>query len=283
MKTARFCSMGIILILMSSILQGQVFERLEDNRGLSDVTTVSGTDSPVSIWIIYDNYVAREGTRSDWGFSVFIEGLEKGILFDTGTRPDIFENNFRVIGIDPSSIDLLVFSHEHRDHTGGTSSFVKMRTGIPVLMPESFTPDFIQTMADMGLKPVLVNAPSKICRNLFTSGEFQFEIPEEALVIDTKKGLVVITGCAHPGIITMLRKIKKDFGKNVYMVLGGFHLMDKNEEEMIPIISDMKVLGVVRCGATHCTGAKQIGMIRESFGGNFVEMGTGNKITIDYY
>ena len=58
--------------------------------------------------------------------------------------------------------------------------------------------------------------------------------------------------------------------------------MDKNEEEMIPIISDMKVLGVVRCGATHCTGAKQIGMIRESFGENFVEMGTGNKIILEY-
>lgn len=44
----------------------------------------------------------------------------------------------------------------------------------------------------------------------------------------------------------------------------------------------MKDLGVVRCGATHCTGAKQIGMIRESFGEDFVEMGTGNKIILDY-
>jgi len=282
MRTARFYVLTFTLILLNSILQAQVYECLEDNRGLSDVTSSSGIDSPVSIWVIYDNYVAKEGTRSDWGFSVFIDGLEKGILFDTGTRPIIFDANFKNIGIDPSSVDMLVFSHEHRDHTGGTSSFVKMKTGIPVLMPDSFTPDFKQAMADMGLKPVLVNAPSLICPNLFTSGEFEGEIPEEALVIDTKKGLVVITGCAHPGIITMLRKIKKDFGKNVCMVLGGFHLMNKSGEEMIWIISEMKDLGIVRCGATHCTGAKQIAMIRESFGEDFVEMGTGNKIILDY-
>jgi 7,8-dihydropterin-6-yl-methyl-4-(beta-D-ribofuranosyl)aminobenzene 5'-phosphate synthase len=127
----------------------------------------------------------------------------------------------------------------------------------------------------------MIEAPSLICPNLYTSGEFDYEIPEEALVIDTKKGLVVLTGCAHPGIISMLGKIKNAFGKNIFMVCGGFHLMDKSDKEMKAIISEMKKLGVVKCGATHCTGEKQIKLFKDDFKENYVELGTGNKVVIN--
>jgi len=56
-------------------------------------------------------------------------------------------------------------------------------------------------MAGLGLEPILVNEPSKICENLYSSGEFDFKIPEQALVLNTKQGLVVMTGCSHPGIV----------------------------------------------------------------------------------
>lgn len=281
MKTTRFFVILFSLFLLNSLLQGQVYEKLEDYNGVKTVTSVSGISSPVSVHVIYDNYVSRKGTKADWGFSVFIEGFDKGILFDTGTRPEIFELNLNHIGIDPSAIDLLVLSHEHYDHTGGISSLMKMKTDIPVLMPVSFSAGFKQQMVSLGLKPVMVNAPSMICQYLYTSGEFEFQIPEEALILDTKKGLVVLTGCAHPGIINMLRKIRNDFSKNIYMVCGGFHLMNKTDEEVNTIIYDMKNLGVVKCGATHCTGEKQIKMFRVAFGENFVELGTGNKIGLD--
>jgi 7,8-dihydropterin-6-yl-methyl-4-(beta-D-ribofuranosyl)aminobenzene 5'-phosphate synthase len=183
--------------------------------------------------------------------------------------------------IDPSLIDILVFSHEHGDHTAGVTSFVKMKTGIPVIMPQSFSRGFQKKMAGSGLKPLLVDAPSSICSDLYTSGEFDYSIPEHALVLDTRKGLVVITGCSHPGIIPMLTKIKTDFNKNIYMVFGGFHLLDKSDKEMQAIIAEMQKLGVVKCGATHCTGEKQTAMIRESFGNNFILLGTGNQVVID--
>ena len=281
MKAKRFYVILFALTLVSNHLPGQVNEKNLDFNGIKNVNSQSGIDSPVTFIVIYDNYAFRKGTVADWGFSVLLTGLEKEILFDTGTKPEIFESNIKNIGIDPRSIDLLVLSHEHLDHTGGISSFVRMKTGIPVIMPVSFSSAFKQRMTDLGLKPVLIKAPSLICQNLYTSGEFEFEIPEEALVLDTKKGLAVLTGCAHPGIINMLRKIKNDFGKNIYMVCGGFHLMNKTEEEMKIIISEMKELGIVKCGATHCTGEKQIKIFREYFGENYVELGTGNRIVVN--
>jgi len=281
MKTLWFYPAIFSLIMLNPDLSGQNFEILEDYKGVKEVSEASGIKSPVTLEVIYDNYVSKKGTTADWGFSVLIAGLDKMILFDTGTKPEIFESNFHASGIDPAGINMLVISHEHTDHTGGIASLVKMKTGIPVLMPESFSAGFKEHLTGLGLIPVMVNAPSIICRHLYSSGEFEFEIPEEALVLDTRKGLVVITGCAHPGIINMLSRIKHDFGKNIYMVCGGLHLMDKTDKEIDEIIYEMKGLGVIKCGATHCTGEKQIKMFREAFGADYVEFGTGNKIVIN--
>jgi 7,8-dihydropterin-6-yl-methyl-4-(beta-D-ribofuranosyl)aminobenzene 5'-phosphate synthase len=222
MKTVRFISILFVLILIGKELSGQTYEKLENSEGVKNISSGTGISSPVTFNVIYDNYVTKEGTVADWGFSVLISGLDKEVLFDTGTKPEIFESNIHNLGIDPSGIDILVLSHEHEDHTGGISSLVKMKTGIPVLLPYSFSPGFKQRMDNLRLKPVMVEAPSLICPNLYTSGEFDYEIPEEALVLDTKKGLVVLTGCAHPGIVSMLRKIKNDFGKNILWFVADF-------------------------------------------------------------
>jgi len=281
MKIIRAISLPAIILLLSIHCQGQEYAFLSNPEGLRGITEKSGISSPVTVKVIYDNYSKMEDVKADWGFSVVITGLEKEILFDTGTKPDIFESNFRKTDLDPSKIDILVFSHEHGDHTGGVSSFVKMRTGIPVIFPHSFSTGFRQSMEKQGLKPLLVKDPAMICTHLYTSGQFDYSIPEQALVLDTEKGLVVLTGCAHPGIIDMLKDIKTKFNKNIYMVLGGFHLLNKTEKEMDAIIADMKSLGIVKCGATHCTGEKQIKMFRESFGENYFELGAGNTVVIN--
>jgi 7,8-dihydropterin-6-yl-methyl-4-(beta-D-ribofuranosyl)aminobenzene 5'-phosphate synthase len=135
-------------------------------------------------------------------------------------------------------------------------------------------------MDSLGLTPVLVGGPARITGHLYSSGEFDYQIPEQALVVDTRDGLVVITGCSHPGVVGMLRTIKTAFGKNISMVIGGFHLLEKTDAETGAIIADMKALGVVKCGATHCTGDRQIGMFKAAFGGNYVELGVGNTIVI---
>ena len=280
MKTKRYLTILGILFFLASSLTGQDYRYLESIDVSTGISSSAGIDKPVSVKVIYDNYVKVKGLKEDWGYSILIEGLEKNILFDTGAKPEIFESNFRKMGIDAGSIDFLIISHEHGDHTGGNPAFIKMKKDIPVIIPHSFSDKFKKQMMEAGLEPLLVKQPAMICANLWTSGEFDYKIAEHALVMNTKKGLVVMTGCSHPGIIEMLQKIKIDFNKNIYMVFGGFHLMQKSDKEMDEIISQMKSLGVVKCGATHCTGDKQINLFREAFGENYFELGVGNEIVI---
>lgn len=281
MKTEKVLSVLILILLLQTQSCGQDYPYLSNQEGLSSLTSSDGIVKPVTVRVIYDNYASVDSLTPDWGYSVVIEGLEKTILFDIGTKPDIFASNFRKMGLDASEIDFLVLSHEHGDHIGGISSFVKMKTDIPVIIPHSFTKAFKKRMESLGLKPILVKEPAMICEDLYTSGEFDFPIAEQALVLDTKQGLVVMTGCSHPGIVEMLKEIKTSFNKNIYMVFGGFHLLEKSEEEMDVIISAMKALGVVKCGATHCTGDKQIKMFRDAFGENYFDLGAGNIIVIN--
>ena len=279
MKPLKLFSGILVFLILESQILAQDYKFLTEPIGV--INNNNGIEKPVTINVIYDNYIKVNGLKSDWGYSIIIEGLDKEILFDTGTNPDIFESNFSKMGIGASQIDFLVLSHEHGDHTNGIPAFVKMKKDIPVIIPYSFSGSFKKKMVDFGLEPLLVKEPAEICENLYTSGEFEYQIPEQALVLNTKKGLVVITGCAHPGIIEMLKQIKSDFNKNIYVVFGGFHLLQKSDKEMNEIISEMKALGVVKCGATHCTGDKQIKMFRDAFGENYFELGVGNTIVIN--
>ena len=271
----------ITILLLQTQLSSQSFPYLQDNGEINRITTGNGIDNPVTVKVIYDNYIKVSEMTPDWGYSILIEGLDSEILFDTGNKPDVFESNFKKMDIDASQVDFIVLSHEHGDHTGGISSFAKMKSDIPVIIPHSFTEAFKKDIVGMGLKPVLVKEPAPICENLFTSGVFDFQIAEQALVLNTKKGLVVMTGCAHPGIINMLKQIRSSFNKNVYMIFGGFHLMGKSENEMDAIIAEMKALGVKKCGATHCTGDMQIEMFKASFGVDYFDLGAGNIIVIN--
>lgn len=239
-----------------------------------------GITAPVRIHIIYDNYVYKEGTQADWGFSVLIEGLEKCILFDTGTKPEIFESNFRKMGLDATKIDEVFISHEHRDHFGGLSALLNMNPDVKVVVPETFSNKFFRIPEATGSVAELVSKPVQLCNGLYSTGIIGNTIPEQSMVLNTSKGLVVMTGCSHPGIINILKQVKKDFGKDIYMVFGGFHLMNSSQKQINSIIDSMHELGVQKCGATHCTGEKQIQWFREAFGENFVEMGTGNILTI---
>lgn len=278
-------SRNLFLLLLLTGLMSFSQVRSQEYRSLkgpvTGISSLSGIESPVTVSVIYDNYLKVNGLKEDWGYSILISGLEKTILFDTGTNPDIFVSNFTKMGLDASKVDYLVISHEHGDHTGGIPAFAAMKNRIPLIIPHSFSDAFKKRMPGLELEPLLVDEAAPICKNLYTSGEFDFQIAEHCLVLDTKKGLVVMAGCSHPGIIRMLNEIKEGFGKNIYMVFGGFHLMQKSDKEMEGIISDMKALGIVKCGATHCTGDRQIKMFREAFGTDYVELGVGNIITIE--
>lgn len=281
MKAQRLLQIILPLLLQTIVSRGQEYKLLQVPSGLTEINPNNGIEKFVTIKVLFDNYTNSDKFKTGWGYSILIEGIEKNVLFDAGADPEILKSNIKMMGIDPVKIDMIVLSHEHGDHTDGMTAISDSKKEMPVLIPVAFSDIFKKMVNDLGLVPLLVKDPVKICIDLYSSGEFSGPIPEQALVLNTKQGLVVMTGCSHPGIVEMLKEIKTRFGKNVYLVLGGFHLLEKSENEMEKIILEMKSLGVVKCGATHCTGLKQIKMFRDAFGINFVELGAGYKLVIN--
>ena len=239
-----------------------------------------GLDKPFKIKIIYDNYVYKEGMEADWGFSCFIEGTEKNILFDTGTRSGLFQKNLSEMNIDPMTVDAVVISHEHGDHTGGMSSFLEKNNKPPVMVPFSLPYNLIRLAESKGAEVLALKEPVEVCKDVYLSGEMGTRIKEHSLAVNTPKGLVVVCGCSHPGIVKIVKHFKELLKKDVYFVLGGFHLMNKTETEMQEIIAEMKNLGVQKCGASHCTGEKQIQIFKEAFGEDYIALGVGREIEL---
>ncbi len=237
-------------------------------------------ENDIRVTILYDNYVHASGTQADWGFSCLIEGIEKTVLFDTGTQPEIFQHNLEILKIDPTRVDMVVISHEHEDHTGGLWSFLKKKPDVAVYVPDSFSQDFENRVQALGSRTIRMSEPAEICRDVWLTGEVKGPVNEQAIFLDTSQGLVLITGCAHPGVVNMVNSARKVLNKDVTFVFGGFHLMEKSKEEIQGITARFQEIGVRRCGATHCTGEQQIEWFKQAYGENFVGMGSGRIIRI---
>lgn len=235
----------------------------------------------ITITIVYNNISYNNTLTTDWGLSCFIDGLKKNILFDTGGDGAILLNNMKKLNIAPSKTDYIVLSHIHTDHTAGLWDFLKENNRVIVYLPQSF-PDTFKEKAKMRSEDVVsVRKPVKIGTKTWSTGELGAGIKEQSLVIDTKKGLVIITGCAHPGIANIVKFVKKYFNKDIYLVLGGFHLIAYNEKQIKKIVTQLKVLGVKKVGPSHCTGEKAIDLFREQWGKDFFDLGCGAHITIE--
>src|SRR4030043_1290287 len=240
-------------------------------------------DRTIRFTILYDNYLHKEGTKSDGGISCPMEGTEKTILFDPGTQPEILMHNVGVPGVDLKKVDQIVISHNHDDHTGGLSAILEKNPNVTVFFPVSFPAEFGRRVEGLKAKPQSVDKSVEICQDVYLTGEMGDEIKEQSLIIDTAKGLITVTGCSHPGIVNILKRAREIRDKPIYLVFGGFPLGNKSNAEMEGIIAAFKELKVEKCGATHCTGDAQIAMFKKAFGENYVPMGTGRAIAVPVF
>jgi 7,8-dihydropterin-6-yl-methyl-4-(beta-D-ribofuranosyl)aminobenzene 5'-phosphate synthase len=232
--------------------------------------------------ILYDNYAATEGVEPDWGFSCLIEGMEKTILFDTGTKSEMLYRNADRLKIDLHKADMIVISHNHGDHTGGLAEILGNNPEVSVYFPVSFPKDFSDGIQAKNAEPVRVSEPVEICRGAYLTGEMGSQIKEQSLILDTEKGLVIITGCSHQGIVNILERAKEIHQKDIYLVFGGFHLLRHSDAQIGKIIQKFKSLGVKKCGSTHCTGDRATELFKEAYGEDFVTMGAGKEVRISY-
>jgi 7,8-dihydropterin-6-yl-methyl-4-(beta-D-ribofuranosyl)aminobenzene 5'-phosphate synthase len=228
--------------------------------------------------VLYDNYLHQEGTKPDWGFSCLIEGAEKTILFDTGTDPHILKHNIDALKVDLKKVDLVVLSHDHGDHVGGMPAVLAIKPDVTVYYPVSFPAEIGEKARAAGARTLTVDKPVEICQHVHVTGEMGDRIKETSLVLDTPGGLVVVTGCSHPGIVGILERAREIVDKPIQLVFGGFHLGDMPDAQVQKIIADLKRLGVERCGATHCTGDRPIALFKAAFGDKYVPVGTGRVI-----
>lgn len=243
-------------------------------------TAKEGLKQPVKFTILYDNYLHKEGTKTDWGFSCFVQGTEKTILFDTGTQPNILMHNVKEMNVDLKKVEQIIISHDHGDHTGGLFEVLKRNPKVSVFLPVSFPYEFVRKVEMLEANVESVDEPEEICENVFLTGEMMGHAKEQSLIINTQNGLVIVTGCSHQGIVNVLKRAKEIMDKPIYLVFGGFHLGGMPDKTLQKIIQSFEELGVKKCGATHCTGDKAIGMFKKAFGENYRPMGTGKVFEI---
>jgi 7,8-dihydropterin-6-yl-methyl-4-(beta-D-ribofuranosyl)aminobenzene 5'-phosphate synthase len=234
----------------------------------------------LKLTVVYDNnpYDARLQTR--WGFSCYVKGAEKTILFDVGGDGTVLLSNMERLGVDPKTVNAVVLSHIHHDHIGGLSHFLEVNPRVTVFMPQSLPQSVKERVRLAGANWVGVREPMRICKSVYSTGELGVFIREQALIIETNKGLVLITGCAHPGIVEMVKKAKEQLSAQVYLVLGGFHLCWMNLSQVNTIISGVKKEGVKQVGPSHCSGDLARKQFEKVYGKDFILVGAGRTITI---
>ncbi|MDD3732945.1 MAG: MBL fold metallo-hydrolase [candidate division Zixibacteria bacterium] len=229
--------------------------------------------------IVYDNNSSKENIKADWGFGCFITGAVKTILFDTGAKGDILLANMRHMHLEPKDIELIFISHDHWDHTGGLRDILPQCDRAEVYMLQAFSPETKRIPQESGAALFEITASTSLGENIYTTGQMGKDIKEQALVFKTKRGLVIVTGCAHPGIVEITRKVKEMFPDELFLVIGGFHLVRDSEEAIGAVIEELKSMGVRYAAPCHCSGDNARRLFKEAFGDNYIEVSAG--LTLD--
>ena len=287
-------------------------------RARRPVATMESGDAP-------DPFLAEHG------FSVLVTVVKSGaahhLLFDSGTSPDGVVENMRRLEIDPASIEAIVCSHGHFDHTAGLDGLIRRLGGtvnLPVLIHPHFWRrrrvaipgrDFLEIPATSrsaligaGFDVVEEGHPSFLFhRSVLVTGEVPrttgyepgfppqqawlsgrwepdpLVLDDQALIIDVRdKGLVVITGCGHAGVVNICRYARRLTGdRPLYTVLGGFHLNGPLFEPLIPqVLDDLAAMAPSVVVPAHCTGWRAQHAMGARFGEAFVPNTVGTRFTL---
>ncbi len=277
-------------------------------------------DDFVKLTVLCENTAGvAHGLVGEWGLSIFIEKNGKKILFDTGQSGSLL-TNAAVLGIDLKSVDALVLSHGHYDHTGGLRAFLQYRGKLPVYAhPDLFAlhyksseePKYIgvpyrkEELESLGAEFSFVSEPLVVAPGVFVSGEVPrktvFEKADESLfclengkkVIPDKfnddmslycftpKGILIVLGCAHAGLVNIVQHAREVTGESrIYGIIGGTHLGPVPVEQQSATIDYLKELDLQFLAANHCTGLPVISRLAGAFGPRFKFCPAGSSFTI---
>jgi 7,8-dihydropterin-6-yl-methyl-4-(beta-D-ribofuranosyl)aminobenzene 5'-phosphate synthase len=231
----------------------------------------------LTLTVLFDNIEADPRLQTGWGFSALLETPEHTLLFDTGADGDILLENMRLLGKDPRNIEAIVISHAHLDHTGGLRALLELGLNPRLFLLEAFPPALRGELGE-GTSIVLSSRGEEVVPGVWSTGQVGTEIPEQALILETLDGPVVLTGCAHPGVVQMTRRAMDVMGGPVFEVLGGFHLGAASGETIRSVMQELMDLGVRKVGPTHCSGPQAMAIFQEGFGENYQSVGVGRVL-----
>ena len=239
----------------------------------------------LAIAVAYDDFPYKQKSQTDWGFAVFITGTEKTILFDVGGR--YLFDRMRKLAIEPGSVDVVVISHIHGGHIPELDFFLQKNSNVTVYLPESLPKELKDSVRDYGAKVIGVKEFLQICENVYSTGQLGEAIKEHSLIIRTDKGLVVITSCAHPGIVNVVNVAKDLIQDDIFLVMGGFHDENRSlplewatQDRIEEILSEFKQLGVRYVGPCHCSGKHVRSFFKRYFGRKYISISPGKVITL---
>ena len=275
----------------------------------------SSAQTPGRITILYDAFGKSEMVKKDWGFAALIEYAGKRILFDTGNNADTFADNVKSLGVDLRSLDLVVISHRHSDHATGLSYLLAVNPGVKIYVPDerfgifggSISPSIYRTQPTLasemryfgGNPPEKIQSGSPWPRAKFapvkevievvpgfylipttsqTPGSL--ELRELSLAIRTPKGLVVVVGCSHAGIETILH-LATGIDPHLALLVGGLHLIAAPDPEVNRIALALRdEWKFDRVAPGHCTGEPAFATLQKTFGDRYVFAGVGSTIPV---
>ena len=264
----------------------------------------------MKIVTLVENTVYKKNLLAEHGLSFFIETDNRRILFDTG-QSDAFIHNAGVLGIDLTTIDALVLSHGHNDHTGGLYHFLALNSKAKVYCkPELFYKkynkfgEFIGTEyveQQLRNRLVYVTQNTQLFKGLWIipqttiydakdtsvgylkidagNGPEQDTFPDELfLAITRNQMLSIVSSCSHLGITNIVQTARSTFNLPLNFILGGLHIKDCAPEHYAMIFDYLNQAAPKQIGVCHCTGIDKYQELVAQCNAKVFYNATGNQI-----